>query len=425
MTYANGAYSAQSGKSTISGGRVVLPSWVPPSGFFADVPMTNYPKDVAPAVYAGLPGATRDPFIQFGGSAYLSDYSALGAQVYYSGGHESSATDVNFQMTMVCDFSTLTWSSHNSPNQQNTKASFDAAGTTGYSANDGSPYTPHTYSGLAELPAAWGGGPKGTLMSFFAAGSPYPNKINLFDVSQTKNGYSQLATTQSQNADPTKIRFSATGGDTGTYPFVVKDNTRQGWWALSSTAVDYTLFVSKSGAITQYPALGGNLSNGAMILCNSLNLLVALDGGYETGPNAGTSYRKLYIRNLTTGAMTQTTTSGTVPCLTDGYDGGKDFHRQDSIGLQWVDELGYAVGFDYEAVPPNIVKLTPPASNPDTTPWTWSVVPLQHWTAGDPIGIATLRTPANRMNGMLKWIPTLHAFTYCVDHDQKPQIIRL
>ncbi|UMR32134.1 hypothetical protein MJ904_08160 [Massilia sp. MB5] len=400
-----------------------LPAWVPPAGYFADVPMQNNAQDVTPALYRTSPSDTAamsNPFNVWGGSAVLRDYSPLGAQVYYSGGHEPSREVPNVQFSLICDFSTLRWSVANLPAAPNLASAF----VNGL-APDGTPYTPHTYLGLQEFPRAWGGGTRGSLASFFWAGSPFENRINLLDVSKTQNGYSQLATRQAQNADPNRIRLSATSNSTGSYPITVMDNARQGWWVTAVGPTDYTLFVSKTGAITQHPAVGGNLANGALVLCNSLNLLVAVDGGYSQGPNAGTRFRNLYIRNLANGATTQVTTQGNVPSLQEGYDGnGINFHRPDALGLQWVDELGCIVGLDQSANPPVVVKLKPPATNPASSPWTWSTMPLQHWPS-DSGGQATLQSAVNNIWSKFRWVPSLQAFVYCSAKDRKPQVLKL
>lgn len=409
-----------------------LPAWVPPAGFFADVPMLNNPQDVTPAIYQSTPSDSfymDNPFKLWGGSAILRDYSAFGAQVYYSGGHEATYGAIpNIQFALICDFSTLTWSTSNVPKAPNRSDSFDMG-----LASDGSPYCPHTYLGLQEMPAAWGGGPKGTLASFFwsaatgywKSGAPlWVNRINLLNVSQTNMGYSQLVTVQAQNVDPTLIRFSETSQG-GAYPITVMDMERQGWWASTNGAIHYTLFVHKSGKITQYPALGGNLANGALALCPSLNLLIAIDGGYSVGPNATNAYRTLHIRNLTTGVVTKSLTLGTVPSLVDGYDGSvATFHRPDVMGLQWVEELGCIVGFDQSSVPPSVVKLTPPSTNPATGSWTWSKVPVQHWPQ-DANGQATLQTALNNLWSKFRWVPSLQAFVYGTAKNRKPQIIKL
>lgn len=398
-----------------------LPAWVPPVGFFADVPMINRPIDVTPAVYAQSSLGLDSPFVNWGGSAVLRDFSALGAQVYYASGHEASAATLNIQCTLICDFSSLMWSTANAPAVGNSGGSADANGA--YA--DGTVYAPHTYLGLQELPRAWGGGSRGSLASFFWAGAPYSNRINLLDVSKATFGYSQLTTRQAENSDPSTIRFTRNGGDKGSYPITVMDNARQGWWAMTSGSTDYTLFISKTGDVTQYPALGGNLANGTMVLCPKLNLLIAIDGGYNAGPYAGKGYRSLYIRDLASGATSTSLTAGTVPSVGDGYDGSSGtYNRPDMLGLQWVDELGCIVGFDDTTSPPTIVKLTPPASNPASAPWTWSKVSVLHWPS-DTGGSSTLKAARSGMWSKFRWIPSLQGFVFCTAKDSRPQIVRI
>jgi hypothetical protein len=95
------------------------------------------------------------------------------------------------------------------------------------------------------------------------------------------------------------------------------------------------------------------------------------------------------------------------------------------MGLQWVSELGCIVGLDESVSPPQIVKLTPPSSNPATTPWTWSVVTVAHWSAGDPSGNTVLRKCANGVHSKFRYVRTLGAFVYCSANDVKPQVVTL
>jgi hypothetical protein len=234
-----------------------------------------------------------------------------------------------------------------------------------------------------------------------------------------------MVTVQPENDDPSMIRFfQKTQG--GTYPITVMDEARQGWWVTVNAETQYTLFVSKTGKISQFPALGGNLQSASMVLCPSLDLLIVIDGGYRTGPYGSNAYRSLYIRNLKTGAMTRSLTAGTVPSLYDGYDGtSNNFHRPERMGLQWVEELGYIVGIDESVTPPVIMKLTPPATNPDTLPWTWSpVTALSHWPQ-DVGGQPVLQSSLNGVWSKLRWVPSLQALVYGTAKNRRPQVIRL
>lgn len=424
------AYTAAAGAKIRGGRAVALPSWVPPAGFFADVPMLNNAADVAPSLYgaAGVEGA----FIQFGGSAWVSDFSTLGAQVYHSGGHENSAGQVHVQLAAVCDFSSRLWTISNVPTAANLATGFDPS-TNLYP--DGTAYNPHSYNGLQELPAAWGGASRGSLAQFFwAGGEGIKDRVHFLDIAAATNGYSMLNTNQPQNSQPTLISFSANGGKSGgNAPLTVTDYSRQGWWASTDGTVDYLLFISKTGTITQYTAPGGNSLYAAMFLVPSLNILCIHDGGYTAadanavGANS-TVHKAMYIRDLSDNSTVTVLNNGPVPAVRDGFAGPPyKINAPRQIGLQWVEELGAAFGLDdtTDQANPVVVKLMPPLTNPKTTAWTWSTVPVSHWATGDVSGSASLRGSSNTVCSMFRWIPTLHAFVYCVGSNVKPQVIRI
>lgn len=160
-----------------------------------------------------------------------------------------------------------------------------------------------------------------------------------------------------------------------------------------------------------------------MVLADSLNLLIAIDGGYESYG----AQRKLYIRDLSTGQVTTNTTLGTVPALSFGYDGSPtpNYHRPNMMGLQWVESLGAVVGLDDTTTPPTVVMLKPPATNPATNPWTWSTIPVKHWDQGDPNGSNLLRASQNGYWSKLRWVDSLQAFVFCTSVTTKPQVIKL
>lgn len=404
-----------------------VPAWVPPAGYFADVPMTNMPNDVTPAIYAGDSWAMRGPFDIWGGSAILRDFSPLGAQVYYSGGHENSAAQVQVGFTLVCDFSSLTWSVRNVPSKANPTNTFSTEGL----APDGQAYCFHTYQGLQEFPASWGGGPQGTLLAFLrdtASGKV----VTQCDVSKAVLGYSTMATRQTQNELVDRIRFSAHSAG-GTRVSSVMDEVRQGWWLACDMTVDYTLFLHRSGQVTQYPALGGNSQDSAIVLVPSGNILMVLDGGYdETNVDyGGKSYRRMYMQDLTkpwTDSHVVNTTIGVVPTGSQGYDSAgaaTAYHAPGLMGLQWVEELGCIVGIDTQLSPPKIWKLTPTdAKNMMGAPWQWSEAVLKHWPS-DANGQIGLQPVVNNAWSKFRWVPSLHAFVYGSAADRKPQVIKL
>jgi len=393
------------------------PAWVPPPGYFADVPALNYPVDVTPSIYQ--PGDMSALFDHWTGSAVVYDFSPLGAQVFYGAGHETADGSPNIQVTLALDFSTLRWSTQNVPVAANPKSAFEALLGT---APDGTPYSPHTYLGLQEMPRAWGGGPKGSLVRLNMAGTggtPYLQNIASADLSQTTNGYTLMMMSGQSGpaAGPNQIKFSAstTGGS---YPVSVQDNGRQGWWLDVNGQHDYTLFISKSGAVTQTPALHGNNSWAAMTLWESKNLLVLFNGGSESVA------RTMRVRDLTTNVTRDVQIVGTVPGGIKQPDDTFQY-RPELLGLQWVEELGCVVGLDFQSSPPTICKITPPASDPQASAWTSSVVNLVHWDAGDPSGSTQMRFATNGNFSKFRWVKTLGAFVLATSSTSKPQVFSL
>lgn len=409
------ALNSLSASGQISDGAPIpVPSWMPPAGYFADVPMINTAESARNGNFST--GEANSAFAFWGGSAWLRNMGLYGSQVYHAGGHESSGASPNVQMALRCDFETLTWTSSNGPvDGYNASSTFDANGW----APDGTPYAPHTYMGLHEFPAAWGGSDT-KMARFFFAGSGWENRIIMLDVSQFAGGYTQFATTQPANTVTTKIAFGSGGTlSTGSYPAVVQDDVRQGWWACKQAVADYMLFIAADGTITQHAPLNGNMQQGALVLAPSLGAegsLIVLDGGYDPGG------RWMAVRDLATGVTTSFNTIGEVPGRTAGYDGpDMNFHDLGRIGLHWVEELGAIYGMDDDGT---IVKLTPPISDPQTTAWTWSIVSIAHWSA-DTSGYPTLRVPTAAAWSKFRWIPSLQAFVVCTGAPFKPQVIKL
>ena len=399
-----------------------VPAWVPPPGYFADIPMRNTPFDVTPSFYTNSDMAYA--YDDWGGSAILKDFSPLGAQVLHSAGHEAAPGLPNIQFALICDFTTLLFSVANlpaAPNRGNT------AVVPSGSFPDGTPYSGHSYLGLQEFPAAWGGGPKGSLMSFAIAGSPFQDRARSLDVSKVTGGYGFIDKT---DIGGISNKVGATAPDGGTYPTTAIDYKREGWWLDDfSQQRQSTIFLSKTGGVTLVPALHGNMSDGCIVLCHSLDLLVAASGGYMAGPYNNSSARLLRIRDLATGTMYAVDTIGLYPSLTTGYDSSSHaasvYLAVNKLGMQWVDNLRMIVGFDQGATPPRVVTLTP-GPDPKVDPWTWGFVSLSHWDNGDSGGQANLIAPErNNVWSRFRYVDALDAFVLASDSHHKPQVIRL
>jgi len=387
------------------------PNWVPPAGYFADVPVLNYPTDVAPSIYSA--SDMNAIFDHWTASAVLYDFSPLGAQVFQGAGHETSLGSPNLQLTLALNFSTLLWSAQNVPVAANPLSSFSAASGT---APDGTPYNGHTYLGLQEMPKLWGGGPKGSVVQMMTAGSSYRQTVHLADVSMKNNGYSELTLTGQTGAvvANNQLKFSANSVG-GSYPTSVQDNGRHGWWLDVNATHDYTLFISKTGMVTQYPAIHGNNEYASLVLWEAKNLLIMINGG-----TPGVA-RSMIIRDLTTGTTKAVDMIGQVPSGIKLPDGTYQY-RPELLGLQWVEELGAIVGLDMQTSPPTICKIVPPAINPATSGWSASAMQLTHWDQGDPSGSNTIRGAVNGNFSKFRWVKTLGAFVVATSSTSKPQV---
>lgn len=408
--------SIYGGMTAPGGGSGEIPAWVPPSGYFADIPMTNMATDIRPSIYSN--NQAEGVFNRWTGGCILRDYSALGAWAVIGAGHDPFQPDIRF--TPIADFSTLTWYCANAltsyeghypdyPEQVDSSTGLFIIDT----PPNTMPLNPHTYLGVQEVPAAWGGGPKGSVMQFAYAGSNFINRINVFDVSKATYGHKQLQTVQAQNVDPTKIRLGPTD-DSAAYPITAIDRVRQGWWLEATGTHAYTLFCDKNGTITQYPTIHGNVSWGCMthVKSDTMDLLVMINGGSTT---------TLRVRDLATG------TTATVP-LTGGplcYNAGGNESRPEIGGFLWVEELGVIAGIDCMNLPMKFMTITPPATNPLVNAWTIAEVPLQHWDAGDPSGSSTIRFAGNGNYSKFQWVPSLQAFVLATSANTKPQVFKI
>lgn len=417
MTAPTDSYSSPTGQ-ILYGGKAAptagVPAWVPPSGYFADIPATNYAGDVAQSPYSfGEVGAI---FNRWTGGCILRDYSVLGAWTCLGAGHSPGQPDI--RINPVFDFSTLTWYGRNAltsltghypddPTQLNDKGLF---------VIDVAPNTmclnPHTYLGVQEMPAAWGGGSQGSIMQFSYAGSNYISRVNIFDASRPTYGHSQLVTVQAGATPTNEIRMIQNGVNPAFYPISARDDTRQGWWFEANLTHDYTLFCDKVGNISQFPSIHGNSLYACMTHVTSKDLLVFLNGGTST---------TMKVRNLATGVTNTVPLIGPTLC----FNAGGNESRPEIGGFLWVEELGVIAGIDCMNLPMKFMIITPPSANADTAAWTISEVPMQHWSAGDPSGSSTIRFAQNGNFSKFQWVPALHAFVLATSHDTKPQVFKI
>ena len=123
-----------------------LPSWVPPPGYFGNIPFTNTADSVMPAFTTA---SSADPVFTFwNGAIYVPEYSTFGAMAYHGAGHGTVLDGV-----FLADLTSLTWRFVNGSTQLWSETNFDQYGM----RPDGSVFAPHMYQGCQRMPVAWGG----------------------------------------------------------------------------------------------------------------------------------------------------------------------------------------------------------------------------------------------------------------------------
>jgi hypothetical protein len=231
-----------------------LPSWVPPPGQFGAFTL-NTGADV---------GMHASVLANWCGGVFNPDFGPRGAAMYYGGG-EHYPWDDTLQSGVFClDCETRLWVRRAHPTAEHTGVAYPAGGSPtdewGAYLDYGSPQTKHTYGCLEWMPAAWGGGPQGSLVAVGKSGGPMlTGEPGLsatwrFDVSRDDH----------TAADPSIFRL--TGDrlyDFGHGPATINDapnagidHLREGWWVKPRTGTpdpgSVFSFTSKTGEITNF-----------------------------------------------------------------------------------------------------------------------------------------------------------------------------
>jgi len=348
-------------------------------------------------------------FVNWNGAVYVPEFSALGAMVYRGSGHGTMIPG-NF----IADLTTLNWSYVNRP-----LVIHDETGADQYGAyTDGSVFAGHVYQGCHRYPTAWGGGPKGSTISFCIAGTTFKNVGWAMDLNQTNLGYTRIC-------DP----FTFAGVDVGAYPSSAMDTTHQGWWVMSYPNSVLT-FVSKLGVITQYNSAGIVRNDGAALGKDPVHDLVAMLPAYTTErtlqlflfdvANAGPSSAWTTVNIVTDGTIANRQTD--LPYFGTFASGTPNTNNFGLSGLEWSTLLSCFVLFeDYGR--PLAWTLTPPASSPLTNPWTISKVTLQSFDGSVPAA----PIPAERNGNWSKFreVPSCRCFVWTTQYNVAPQAFRL
>lgn len=373
-----------------------IPPWVPPEGTFADIPAKNDPNDVIPRFYDKR--RVLDPFIQWGGSAYASEWGDRGAVLFHSSGHLSKGTPV-FQPVLCFDLNRLEWYSTNQPLQPNLEGQpLDQYGM----FRDGTYYTPHTYLGLQYFPPSWGAAaPRGELLQFFHAGARIRNRVLRFDLNQKQLGVSKWLT----------IDFD---GLLGTYPSTVMDRNRKGWWVGACYGTLWRMaFLSAEGHVI-YHDIPNNRST-SWLIDPRADVMIGISDWDDSNPRA----QNVYVVDLK-----KPTKKAMVPLkIADGTPKpypvmGTTRAELFRLGMVWSDLLNCGVG--YQGLGSRFIHKLIIPSDPFRGPYF-----LAHEELA-PYGNAT---PAfngfrNGTWGRFKEVPPLRSFFWADLANGKPQLFR-
>ena len=379
-------------------------NWVPPSGYFADIPTRNLPRDATPPIY--MPNDAEVLFDHWTGGAILYDYGKKGALAICGAGHYTSPLSPDIQFVLTLSFDDLTWRASNAPAKVNTQSMVGAD----VRYPDGTYPIPHPYNGLQEWPHAWGGGPKGSLVNFGIAGSSQLNFAYAFDVSKAIGGHSRLT--------PGVVAFNNdNSNDKGAFPGTVIDRKRQGWWYAKSAVAERIAFIGKDGSITYHPAIGGNNTSMNLMRDEKRDLLFILNGG-RVGDKV---YNDCYVRDVATGQNYVVKVSGDLPLTPDGLQ-----NDPDRCGFEYVEAMDAFVGRDCHQNPPSYLVMTLGA-DPKKDGIVSRRVMLKHWTAGDPKGSPVLVNSTNGDWGKHRHVPQLGPRTFVVatHANVRPQVVTL
>jgi hypothetical protein len=288
--------SAPTGASLGSNsGPTIQPAWVPPAGYFADIPTVNTPQAATPELYLPYGRWARDTYERWSGGAYIADYGTLGATAIFGGGHEATKGAAHMQGVVLLDYGTLMYQAKSIPPNVNVELFND-----GFDGQypDGSYYRAHIYMGMAPIPKAWGTTQGGGFVHFAQAGSGYPNKTLVYDMAYDKGGYSSLTPV---------IDFSRNGSLTrGAFTFCTIDHIRQGWWVWSQNGNDRSCFINKDGIVTyRTPSLGGGYNSKACAFhIPERDVIVHLQGGMYQGAVKGNAFNDITIFDPKTNSST-------------------------------------------------------------------------------------------------------------------------
>ena len=390
-----------------------VPSFVPPPGTFAEFTL-NTPASV---------GANVAFLANWCGGAFIRDYGARGGAAYHGGGEHYSWPDPGGVLMLNC--ASRRYEMRCVPSVRTHMGVAGGKGSPtnewGAYADDDYPQMKHTYNSLSEMPAAWGGGPSGSLVRVAHTGGvllvPDGKRTHgysstyRFDVAKAADGHSRL--TGERKYDFGSGREATVNDAIG----CGMDWLREGWWAFARTGSghgDRMCFTHKSGRIDNAATPPIPLAWGTLHHFADDDSLVGIAGGT---PNQ-------IVMSHPGGAWSQVR-----------MEGGADldlFQKMYSgyVGFKWSTLLKCFVGLDFRNQPegPSAVrlwKIVPPelASQRLLTPWRV----LSETLASADGSQINLRSDAGSVNGAfgrLVECPSLRAFVWTRGIANKGQLLR-
>lgn len=374
------------------------PSWVPVEGQFANISL-NTLLDAKPQ---GWPSSdVGGPFANWSGGAYAANFSKLGAYVVHGSGHLSAGSPL-WAGVWCFDLDTLKWVGRNVPSSPLLESSpnvvFNSYGeVTSPASIAGHTYPPHTYDGLAYQPPSQGGGPSGSLLRFFIAGSTMQRSVHRFDLS-------------SASAPPTRIvdNFPLNGSGSS-YPATAVDEGRGGVWVLSANGNGPLKFIKFfDWSISSFSAEYNDYGNQSLIyLPAPYNCLFGLGSSGDGGVSS--SHWVCPIVDNQPQGFTKISPVGTGPAD----------HRSGGV---WSTLLKCIVSYDgggsrtvHKLIPPDPTALT-------TGTWTWTSETL---TGANNVAPSRNGTSDNGTWSRFIEVPAARCFIFCDGVGQPVQAWRL
>jgi hypothetical protein len=433
-----------------------LPSWADytalPPGTFREFTL-NTPSQV---------GMQRSTLYNWCGGSFVPDFGPRGGVGYHGGGEHSAWTDSSLsgpgqQGVYMLDCDTRLYSRRCYPAANHTGVLSPGAPNPtddwGAYVDDGSPQSKHTYNGMTYMPAAWGGGPQGSLIRAAHTGGSSTSKplVNgglgrgyaatwRFDLSKPSHSPADRSIHKLTGAALYDFG-SGPGATINDAPFACIDLVREGWWATHRGFSGWggrMVFTSKTGVISP-PQGQPMLSEWAALHHLADDDIIVRLSDHQLQNGVVPTWRVHVWR------------AGSAEGWAEVKVNRQDISDLNSLGVKayppigymhprWSSILGCFVGLDWQfpvgAQPTSTIRvwrITPPPAG-QRTGGTWQITcELVNAVPGSPTNVMNMingnvGTDAGTTNGVFgRFVecPALRAFVWTRDVNQPGQLVRL